>query len=156
MDTSILEFQAAHRLPSYFFKNPMKITLALLLLASASLLAQDDQPTLVAVQMKQIAENYKSLKAQAGDPDQKDASLALVAGMRQAVATARTGTPEPAEQLTGTSLDNYMAEFRKGLDELDADLQKLDAAIRAGETASIGSLLDDMNALKKTYHSDLR
>lgn len=134
----------------------MKTALALLLLSSAFLLADDDQPTLVAVQMKQIAENYKSLKSQADDPAQKDASLALVAGMRQAVATARTGTPEPAEQLTGPSLDNYMTEFRKGLDELDADLQKLDAAIRAGETASIGSLLDDMNALKKTYHSDLR
>jgi soluble cytochrome b562 len=76
--------------------------------------------------------------------------------MRQAVATARTGTPEPAEKLTGSSLDNYMNEFRKGLDELDADLQKVDTAIREGQTASIASILDDMNALKKTYHSDLR
>ena len=49
-----------------------------------------------------------------------------------------------------------MNEFRKGLDELDADLQKLDAAIRAGETASIDSILDGLNSLKKTYHSDLR
>jgi soluble cytochrome b562 len=106
--------------------------------------------------MKQIASNYKSLKSQADDPAQKDASLALVAEMRQSVATARTGTPEPAEKLTGASLDNYMNEFRKGLDELDADLQKLDAAIRAGETASIDSILDGLNSLKKTYHSDLR
>jgi len=134
----------------------MKTALALLLLTSACLLADDDEPTLVAVQMKQIAANYKSLKSQADDPAQKEASLALVAGMRQAVATARTGTPEPAEQLSGASLENYTNEFRKGLDELDADLQKLDAAIRAGETASIVSILDGLNSLKKTYHSDLR
>jgi soluble cytochrome b562 len=134
----------------------MKTALALLLLTSACLLADDDQPTLVAVQMKQIAANYKSLKSQADDPAQKEASLALVAGMRQAVATARTATPEPAEQLSGASLENYMNEFRKGLDELDADLQKLDAAIRAGETASIDSILDGLNSLKKTYHSDLQ
>jgi soluble cytochrome b562 len=134
----------------------MKTALALLLLTSACLLADDDEPTLVAVQMKQIAANYKSLKSQADDPAQKEASLALVAGMRQAVATARTGTPEPAEQLSGASLENYTNEFRKGLDELDADLQKLDAAIRAGETASIDSILDGLNSLKKTYHSDLR
>jgi soluble cytochrome b562 len=134
----------------------MKTALALLLLTSACLLADDDQPTLVAVQMKQIAANYKSLKSQADDPAQKEASLALVAGMRQAVATARTGTPEPAEQLSGASLENYTNEFRKGLDELDADLQKLDAAIRAGETASIDSILDGLNSLKKTYHSDLQ
>jgi soluble cytochrome b562 len=134
----------------------MKTALALLLLTSACILADDDQPTLVAVQMKQIAANYKSLKSQADDPAQKEASLALVAGMRQAVATARTGTPEPAEQLSGASLENYMNEFRKGLDELDADLQKLDAAIRAGETASIDSILDGLNSLKKTYHSDLQ
>jgi soluble cytochrome b562 len=134
----------------------MKTALALLLLTSACLLADDDQPTLVAVQMKQIAANYKSLKSQADDPAQKEASLSLVAGMRQAVATARTATPEPAEQLSGASLENYMNEFRKGLDELDADLQKLDAAIRAGETASIDSILDGLNSLKKTYHSDLQ
>jgi len=134
----------------------MKTALALLFLASACLLADDDQPTLVAVQMKKIAANYKSLKSQANDPVQKEASLALVAGMRQAVATARTATPEPAEQLSGASLENYMNEFRKGLDELDANLQKLDAAIRAGETASIDSILDGLNSLKKTYHSDLR
>jgi soluble cytochrome b562 len=136
--------------------HPMKTALALLLLTATFLFADDDQPTVVAVQMKQIAENYKSLKSQADDPAQKDTSLALVAGMRQAVATARTGTPEPAEKLTGSSLDNYMNEFRKGLDELDADLQKVDTAIREGQTASIASILDDMNALKKTYHSDLR
>jgi len=134
----------------------MKTALALLLLTSACILADDDQPTLVAVQMKQIAANYKSLKSQADDPAQKEASLALVAGMRQAVATARTATPEPAEQLSGASLENYMNEFRKGLDELDAAIQKLDAAIRAGETASIDSILDGLNSLKKTYHSDLQ
>lgn len=142
--------------PVHFFNDTMKTALAFFFLASACLLADDDQPTLVAVQMKQIAANYKLFKSQAADPAQKDASLALVAETRQAVATARTATPEPAEKLTGASLDNYMNQFRKGLDELDADLQKLDAAIRAGETASIGSILDDMNALKKTYHSDLR
>jgi soluble cytochrome b562 len=134
----------------------MKTELALLLLTSACLLADDDQPTVVAVQMKQIAANYKSLKSQADDPAQKEASLALVAGMREAVATARTGTPEPSEQLSGASLENYMNEFRKGLDELDADLQKLDGAIRTGQTASIDSILDGLNSLKKTYHSDLQ
>ncbi len=134
----------------------MKTALALLLLAPAFLLANDDKPTSVAVQMKQIAANYKSLKVQAGDPSQKDTSLALVAGMRQAVDICQAQTPSPALKLTGTSLDNYMSEFRKGLDELDADLQKLDAAIRAGQTPSIDSILDGMNALRKTYHSDLR
>lgn len=139
-----------------FLKAPMKTALALLLLAPAFLLANDDKPTSVAVQMKQIAANYKSLKAQAGEPAQKDTSLALVAGMRQAVATCQAQTPSPALKLTGTSLDQYMIEFRKGLNELDADLQKLDAAIRAGQTPSIDSILDGMNALRKTYHSDLR
>ena len=134
----------------------MKIFLTLLLSASLPLIAADDQPTLVAVQMDQIADAFKSLKNQASDAAQKDSSLALVSSMRQAVSTARTGVPEPAEKLTGAPADEYMATFRKGLDELDDALQKLDAAIRAGDAASISSTLDGINSLKKTYHSDLR
>jgi soluble cytochrome b562 len=134
----------------------MKIFLSLLLSASLPLFAADDRPTLVAVQMDQIADGYKSLKTQASDASQKDSSLALVSSMRQAVATARTGIPEPAEKLTGASADEFMTTFRKGLDELDAALQKLDAAIRAGDAAIIYATLDGINSLKKTYHSDLR
>jgi soluble cytochrome b562 len=134
----------------------MKTFLSLLLSASLPLFAADDRPTLVAVQMDQIADGYKSLKTQASDASQKDSSLALVSSMRQAVSTARTGIPEPAEKLTGTSADEFMTTFRKGLDELDAALQKLDAAIRAGDAATIYAILDGINSLKKTYHSDLR
>jgi soluble cytochrome b562 len=134
----------------------MKIFLALLLSLSPILLAADEQPTLVAVQMDQIADGFKSLKKQASDAAQKDSSLALVSSMKEAVSTARTGIPKPAEKLTGASADEFMTTFRKGLDELDAALQKLDAAIRAGDTGTINSTLDGINSLKKTYHSDLR
>jgi soluble cytochrome b562 len=134
----------------------MKIFLALLLCAAPLLFADDEQPTLVALQMDQIADGFKSLKKQASDAAQKDSSLALVSSMKQAVSTARTGIPEPAEKLTGAPEEEYMATFRKGLDELDAALQKLDAAIRAGDAGTIDSTLNGINSLKKTYHSDLR
>ena len=134
----------------------MNIFLALLLSLSPILLAADEQPTLVAVQMDQIADGFKSLKKQASDAAQKDSSLALVSSMKEAVSTARTAIPKPAEKLTGASADEFMTTFRNGLDELDAALQKLDAAIRAGDTVTINSTLDGINSLKKTYHSDLR
>ena len=134
----------------------MKKFLILLLSASLSLVAADDRSTFVALQMDQIADGFKTLKGQASDPAQKDSSLAMVSSMRQAVSTARTGIPEPAEKLTGASADEFMATFRKGLDELDAALQKLDSAIRAGDAGTIYATLDDINSLKKTYHSDLR
>lgn len=133
----------------------MMTRICLLLLATFSI-AYADEPTVVAVQMDQIADNFKSLKTQADDPAQKDSSLALVASMRQAVATARTATPEPAATLTGAPLEEYMKTFGKGMDELDAALQKLDAAIRSGDASAIDATLEEINSLKKTYHSDLR
>lgn len=129
----------------------------LLLIAAFSIArAGDDQSTVVAVQMDQIADNFKSLKTQADDPAQKDSSLALVASMRQAVVTARIATPEPAATLTGAPLEEYMKTFGKGMDELDASLQKLDAAIRSGDASAIDVTLEEITSLKKTYHSDLR
>lgn len=115
-----------------------------------------DEDSSVARQMKQIAKNFKALSSQVSDVTKKDASLALVASMRKAVAAVGSMDPAPAAKLEGESLKSYMAEYQKGLSEMDAQFQDLEKAIASDNVKASQEILDNLNKLKKVYHSDLR
>ena len=119
-------------------------------------LAKAEEDSSVARQMKQIAKNFKTLSGQVSDVTKKDSSLELVGSMRKAVASVRSMDPAPAAKLEGESLKTYMAEYHKGLDEMDAQLQDLEKAISSENVKSAQEILDNLNKLKKVYHSDLR
>jgi len=118
--------------------------------------AKAEEDSSVARQMKQIAKNFKALSGQVSDVSKKDSSLQLVGSMRQAVADVRSLDPAPAAKLEGESLKTYMAEYHKGLDEMDAQFQDLEKAIASDNLKGAQEILDNLNKLKKVYHSDLR
>jgi len=133
---------------------PLLICFGLLSLCSSLVNAEEDSS--VARQMKQIAKNFKTLSGQVSDVTKKDSSLELVGSMRKAVASVRSMDPAPAAKLEGESLKTYMAEYHKGLDEMDAQFQDLEKAIASDNLKGAQEILDNLNKLKKVYHSDLR
>ena len=133
---------------------PLLVCFGILSFCSSLVNAEEDSS--VARQMKQIAKNFKTLSGQVADITKKDVSLELVETMRKSVAAVRSMDPAPAAKLEGESLKTYMAEYHKGLDEMDAQLQELEKAISSGNVKGAQEILDNLNKLKKVYHSDLR
>ena len=133
---------------------PLLVYLGILTFCGGLVQAEEDSS--VARQMKQIAKNFKTLSGQISDVSKKESSLQLVCSMRKAVANARSMDPAPAAKLEGESLKTYMDEYHKGLDEMDAQLQNLEKAISSDNVKAAQEVLDNLNKLKKVYHSDLR
>jgi len=133
---------------------PLLVYLGILTFCGGLVQAEEDSS--VARQMKQIAKNFKTLSGQISDVSKKESSLQLVGSMRKAVANARSMDPAPAAKLEGESLKTYMDEYHKGLDEMDAQLQNLEKAISSDNVKAAQEVLDNLNKLKKVYHSDLR
>ena len=130
--------------------------LCALLFTSVCILAADSEDSPVAVRMKAIARDFKTLSAQASDASQKDGSIELIAAIRKNITIAKTQKSGPASELSGAKLEAYQKRFAQGLGELDDRLGKLSEAIKAGKSSRISALLTEINTLKKNYHKELR
>jgi len=130
--------------------------LCALVFASVCCLAAESEDSPVAVRMKAIARDFKTLSAQAADASQKDSSIELIAAIRKNVSVAKTQKSGPASELSGTKLEEYQKRFTQGLGELDDRFGKLSAAVKAGDSKQITALLGEINTLKKQYHKELR
>lgn len=127
-----------------------------LLLVTLSCLAAESEDSPVAIRMKLIARDLKTLSGQISDTAQKDSSMELIAAIRKNITAAKTEKSGPASELSGTKLEEYQKRFTKGLGELEDRFGKLSEAIKAGESAKISALLGEINTLKKDYHKVLR
>jgi hypothetical protein len=146
------------------FKNlimkikPSHILIAALVvhLSALSPLRSEEKPSPAAIQMKHIGKDFKTLSSQISDPAKKESSLAIVDSIRTAVHASKPLVPDPATKLDAEASKQYMREYLKGLEELDAALQDLKKSISADDVPAAQSKLSSINKLKKTYHSDLR
>lgn len=114
----------------------------------------DDSP--VAIRMKAIARDFKTLSGQVSDAAQKDGSIELIGGIRKNIAEAKTQKSGPASERSGAQLEEYQKRFNEGLAALDDRFGKLSEAVKAGDSTRIKALVAEINTLKKNYHKELR
>jgi len=115
--------------------------------------AQDDQPkTPLAEQMSGISKDFRSLRKVVSDPAQKEAALQLVKDMEDRATKAKGFEPAKTKDIPPADKDQFLVDFRKQMDVLIADFQKLEAAVSAGNTADASSLLDKLQADKREGH----
>ena len=103
--------------------------------------------------MKTIAMGFRALRKQINDPAKKDDSLKLVAKMKDAVKKSETYEPPSAADLPAAEKPAFIADYKKQLEGVAATLDKLSAAISAGDTAAAGKLLGEINQEKRDGHS---
>jgi soluble cytochrome b562 len=127
--------------------------IASFLAASGPGYAQDDKPkSPLAQQMDGIAKDFRSLRKMVNDPAQKDAAVSLVKDMEGRATKAKGFEPEKTADIPPADKDQFLADFRKQMDGLIADFQKLDEAVSDGKTADASALLDKLQADKREGH----
>jgi soluble cytochrome b562 len=115
--------------------------------------AQDDKPkSPLAQQMSGISKDFRSLRKMVGDPAQKDAALGLVKDMEARATKAKDFEPAKTKVIAPADQAQFLADFRKQMDGLIADIQKLDQAVNDGKTADASALLDKLQADKRLGH----
>ncbi len=126
---------------------------ATLLAGSIPVYAEDEGPkTPLAEQMSGIAKDFRSLRKMVNDPARKEAMLSLVRDMENRAANAKKFKPASTRNIAPTGRDQFLADYRKHLDGLIADFQKLEEAVGAGKTADASALLDKLQGDKREGH----
>jgi hypothetical protein len=150
-------------------KSPLRLIAALsTLLVGSALFAADEAPaaapaaketkpeTELTKQMDKMNAAFRKLRRQATDPKLNADSLAQVAILKEfATASAKL---EPAKAATIPEADRakWVAEYRAKMTETIALVDKLEAALKAGQNEEAGKLVSDLNAHQRAGHKEYR
>ncbi len=115
--------------------------------------AQEDKPkSPLAQQMGGISKDFRSLRKIVNDPAQKDAAVGLVKDMEARATKAKDFEPEKTTSIAPGDRAEFLADYRKQMDGLIADFQKLEEAVTDGKTADASALLDKLQGDKREGH----
>jgi soluble cytochrome b562 len=124
--------------------------------AAAPAAPKEEKKTELEVRMEKIGKAAKALKKQIQDPAQNASSLELVAAIRAAAGEALTLTPAKAADLPEADRPKFTADFRAGLKEFIAGVDKLSAALKANDNAAAGALFKHLIDLEHKDHKQFR
>jgi len=115
--------------------------------------APEDRPkTPLAEQMSGIAKDFRSMRKVVNDPAQKDVALQLARDMENRATKAKEFDPIKTKDIPAADRDQFLVDYRKQIDGLIADFQKLEAAVQDGKTSDASALLDKLQADKREGH----
>lgn len=99
---------------------------------------------------------FRKLRRQAGDASKTAESLELVATLREmSVASARL---EPARAVTipEAGRKKWIADYQAKMGELQAQIDKLEAALKAGQNEEAARIVQAIAALQKEGHKEYK
>jgi soluble cytochrome b562 len=124
-----------------------------LLAAATPCRAQGDEPkTPLSKEMGGIQRDFRSLRKALSDPTQKDAAVALVKDMEAHATKAKGFDPSKTKDIPAADKDQFLVDYHKQMDGLITDLQSLEAAVSAGNTADATALLNKIQGDKREGH----
>lgn len=107
-------------------------------------------------QMEKMGGAMRRLKNAISDPAKTPEALELVAKMKAAAAESRKLTPALAAEKPEAERAAFVAGFRKGIDELAAKFDTIEAALKAGDLAAAKQSFDTLRDLQKAGHKEYK
>ena len=108
--------------------------------------------TPLAAQMEKISKNLKALGKQVGDDSQRASSMEHITAAVEAANKARALVPAKAQTIPESARAEFVSAFQKKLDELIAQLEKVEGAIREGKATEAQTLLGGLKQIKREGH----
>jgi soluble cytochrome b562 len=130
------------------------VLIATILGGSARALADDDDDakTALAKQMQQMSNDFRSVRKIIGNAARKQDAIGFIEDMEDCATSAKALAPKSAGSVPAADRPKYLADYKKQMDGLIADIQKLDDAVKAGKTADATAMLDTLQSDKRAGH----
>lgn len=106
--------------------------------------------------MDEMGGAFKKLRGQIQDAGKNEESVALVQKMKAAAVAAAKLTPAKAADLPEGERAKFTADFQKDMKEFVGTLEKLEAALKAGDNAGAAKMIGDIRSLQKEGHKEFK
>lgn len=124
---------------------------------SSTLQAQQDEPkTELGRKMSAMNTAFKAIGRQVEDPAQNAKTLEQIAIMETNLKAALTLDPEKKGQVPAADQAKFVADYQAGIKQMQATLEKLKAAVKAGKNADALAIIDEMKQGQRDGHREFR
>lgn len=106
--------------------------------------------------MEEMRSAFGKLRKQAGDASANESSLALVARLRAAAEASVALTPARAEDVPEAERAKYVEAYQAKMRAFLAEVDKLEAALKAGDNPAAVAAVARLGAQQKEGHKDYR
>ena len=106
--------------------------------------------------MSGISKAFKKLRSQVSDPTKNEDSLMLVATIRENALATLTLVPEKTADIPSAEQEKFKADFASRMKSLLADVDKLEAAFKAGNNEEAKALLEALGNAQKEGHKEFK
>jgi soluble cytochrome b562 len=99
---------------------------------------------------------FRKLRRQAGDATKNAESLELVATLREMSAESVKLEPARLATIPEAGRKQWLADYQAKMGELQAQIDKLEAALKAGQNEEAAKIVQAMGALQKEGHKEYK
>ena len=122
----------------------------------SSAAAEESEETPLELKMEELNFAYRRLGRQISDASRNANSLERVATMRENAVAAMKLEPKLMQEIPAGDRAKFLADFHAGIEDLVADIDKVAAALKAGNNAEAAELLKVLKEDQKQGHEHFR
>jgi soluble cytochrome b562 len=135
----------------------LTVTLALLIAGPAAFGAKKEkEETELTKKMDGMKDAFRLVRQQVADASKNADSLKLVAIIKEHAAAAAKMEPFKLTEIPAADRPKMLAGYREEMKELAGELDKLEAALKAGHNDQAAKLVDDIIAVQKEGHKEYK
>ncbi len=125
--------------------------------AAATAAPKEKKPeTELTKKMDKMNGAFRKLRRQAGDATKNAESLELVALLREMSAASVKLEPARLATIPEAGRKQWLADYQAKMGELQAQIDKLEAALKAGQNEEAARIVQAMGALQKEGHKEYK
>ncbi len=118
--------------------------------------AQDEPKTPLGKKMAAMNTAMKAVGRQIDDPSKNASTLEQIAIIETNAKASLTLEPEKKEKIPAAEQAKFVSDYQAGIKKLLAVVDKMKAAVKAGNNAEASKLLDEMKGNQREGHKEFR
>lgn len=118
--------------------------------------AEKEPETELGKKMEKISRAYKKLRREVSDATKNEDSLAQVAIIRENTNEALKLEPAKKADVPADAQEKFVADYHSKMKEFVAELDVLEAALKAGKNDEAAKAVEELGKLQKSDHKEFR
>lgn len=114
--------------------------------------ARKEDHTELEERMEKINSSWRRLRRQVSDPAQNASSLELIGAIREAAKGTEKMTPAKIDEIPEADRAKFLADYAAGMKKFHAQLDTLEAALKAGRNDDAQKALAEIADHQKSSH----
>ena len=141
---------------SFRFRSLASAVVLSLAMASTARAQAEEPKTELGKKMSAMNTAFKAVGRQIEDPTKNASTLEQIAIIEASAKAALALEPEKKGQIPAGDQAKFVADYKAGIKQMMATVDKLKAAVKAGKNTDALAIIDEMKGIQRDSHREFR